>query len=480
MRIIIRLMAMTVALASVPQAYALESGILFDVTEAGLHNASTVLPVFDWMNGKTETSVRGELYSFYERGRHTAPGRSKIEGSSTSDYWYGGSLHPLVVKRDGVTYRMIGKAVVEELEPTGDIDRSYLFADHAGSTRMVANGEGNIVASLGYDGDWGYTCLSGQPYAATDASMTGFYRFQGQEQEVFPLAELGINDAQLAAWINRLQLYHFPHRDYSAGVAAFLQTDPVPKEDSLYRAFAANPANFTDETGAVSECCVRAVSVPLMFAVDNLVLGSITLAVTLSTGASPWLFVVPPVLSAIHTYTADWYLTRNRRQTELRAAAELRLAARVQDRHSQPQSRRSGDERRMAEILQASQPQNVELEMAAPPLSVVFEEEEAEPSIELVLESSARETAPFPERASSFGSSAQDSIALPELEPRLESFGSSRQYSIAAPDSTIDLPIISDEKEVEPSLAMDFSSPGESSLPASREGQEHGVLEPRG
>jgi hypothetical protein len=37
------------------------------------------------------------------------------QGSSTTSYWYGGALHPMVVTRDGVNYRLIGKDVVEQI-----------------------------------------------------------------------------------------------------------------------------------------------------------------------------------------------------------------------------------------------------------------------------------------------------------------------------------------------------------------------------
>jgi hypothetical protein len=42
-------------------------------------------------------------------------------------------------------------------------------------------------------------------------------------------------------------------RDYASGLAAFLQTDPIPSEDSPYAAFGADPANFGDDKGAMLE-----------------------------------------------------------------------------------------------------------------------------------------------------------------------------------------------------------------------------------
>jgi hypothetical protein len=170
--------------------------------------------------------------------------------SSTTSYWYGGGLHPLVVERDGVNYRMIGKGVVETA--TSQPTRTYAHADYLGSVRLVTDESGAVTQSLAYDGDYGATRIAGQSYAASDDNVASFYRFQGQEQESFPLSKLGIDDDALSAWLDQLQFYHFPWRDYAAGLAAFLETDPIPTEDSPYAAFAADPANVTDETGGMN------------------------------------------------------------------------------------------------------------------------------------------------------------------------------------------------------------------------------------
>jgi hypothetical protein len=71
---------------------------------------------------------------------------SEGQGSSTTSYWYGGGLHPLVVTRDGVNYRLIGKGIVEEVG--SNPARSYLEADRLGSVRMVTNDQGQVVQSL--------------------------------------------------------------------------------------------------------------------------------------------------------------------------------------------------------------------------------------------------------------------------------------------------------------------------------------------
>jgi RHS repeat-associated protein len=172
-------------------------------------------------------------------------------GTSSTSYWYGGGLHPLVIERDGVTYRLIGKNVVETLAG-GQMTRTYAHADHLGSVRMVTNETGRVSQSVGYD-DYGSTRIVGASTASTDGRVASFYRFQGQEQEVFPLVKLGIKDGALAQWLDEIQLYHFPWRDYAAGMATFTETDPIPTQDSLYAALAANPVNVTDETGGMME-----------------------------------------------------------------------------------------------------------------------------------------------------------------------------------------------------------------------------------
>jgi hypothetical protein len=169
--------------------------------------------------------------------------------SSTTSYWYGGELHPLVVTRDGVNYRLMGKQVME-MAGAGDSTRIYAHADRLGSVRVTTNDTGEVVQSLSYE-EYGSTHIAGKGSAAADESMASFYRFEGQEQEVFPLAKLGIEDEALASWLDRIDLYHFPWRHYAAGLTTFIETDPVPTEDSLYAALGANPVNITDETGGM-------------------------------------------------------------------------------------------------------------------------------------------------------------------------------------------------------------------------------------
>lgn len=187
------------------------------------------------------------------RASRTVNAGSEGSGSSTTEYWYGGGVHPLVIDRDGVTSRMIGKSVVEQMAAGNGVTRAYLYDDHGGSVRMITDDAGTVTQSLGYDGDWGSTRITGQDYAASYGTMASFYRYKGEEQEIFPLSTLEIDDSALARWLDELQLYHFPLRDYASGLAAFLQTDPFPSEDSPYAAFGADPANFGDDKGAMFE-----------------------------------------------------------------------------------------------------------------------------------------------------------------------------------------------------------------------------------
>jgi hypothetical protein len=187
------------------------------------------------------------------RASRTVQAGSQGEGSSTTSYWYGGGLSPLVIIREGITYRMIGKGAIEALDQNGTMtSRSYLYGDHLGSVRMIADDQGSVTSSLGYDGDYGLTRIEGQSAASTYNDMASFWRFHGQEQEIFPLATLNIEDSDLASFLDQLQLYHYPLRDYASGLASFLETDPIPTQDSPYQAFAANPVNFTDPTGAMN------------------------------------------------------------------------------------------------------------------------------------------------------------------------------------------------------------------------------------
>ena len=91
--------------------------------------------------------------------------------------------------------------------------------------------------------------MGGQASVTSYDSMSALWRFQGREQDTFPLSRLGIDDTALAAWLDDLQLYHFHYREYAAGFAAFLSIDPAGQDASPYMAFGDNPVNAVDPDG---------------------------------------------------------------------------------------------------------------------------------------------------------------------------------------------------------------------------------------
>jgi RHS repeat-associated protein len=187
-------------------------------------------------------------------GRRTSRTVTAVDegsGSSLTEYWYGKSLMPLVIERDGKTYRMLAGLVIEERVDGKATTQYYPHSDYLSSVRVVTDASGSVIASLGYDGDRGSARIAGEDYVSSDDGMESFYRFQSQEAEIFPLIALNIQDSALENWLDELQLYHFPYRDYSAGLGAFLSHDPAQQSVSPYSAFGANPANITDPTGAV-------------------------------------------------------------------------------------------------------------------------------------------------------------------------------------------------------------------------------------
>ena len=91
--------------------------------------------------------------------------------------------------------------------------------------------------------------MGGQASVTSYDSMSALWRFQGREQDTFPLSRLGIDDTALAGWLDDLQLYHFHYREYAAGFAAFLSIDPAGQDASPYMAFGDNPVNAVDPDG---------------------------------------------------------------------------------------------------------------------------------------------------------------------------------------------------------------------------------------
>jgi RHS repeat-associated protein len=212
------------------------------VTQQTLNNNAT---------GETVLTASIGYDPMYRRISRTVTAIDEGSGSSTTAYWYGNALVPLVVERDGKTYRMIGGIAIEERTGNGAGAQYYPHRDYTTSVRVVTDGTGVVAASLGYDGDWGITRIQGQDDVTSDSGMEAFYRFQSHEAEIFPLAALNITDGSLGAWLDELQLYHFPYREYSAGLAIFMSQDPARQSVSPYSAFGANPANIGDPSGAI-------------------------------------------------------------------------------------------------------------------------------------------------------------------------------------------------------------------------------------
>ena len=191
-------------------------------------------------NANGETVLTASI-GYDPMGRRTSRTVNAVDegsGSSTTSYWYGKALVPLVVVRDGMTYRMIGGLVIEERVNGEAATQYYPHRDYTSSVRVVTDGTGAIAASLGYNGDWGSARIAGQEHVSSDAGMEAFYRFQSQEAEIFPLAALSITDTALETWLDELQLHHFPYREYSAGLAVFMSQDPASKASLPMRRWA--------------------------------------------------------------------------------------------------------------------------------------------------------------------------------------------------------------------------------------------------
>src|SRR5688572_9330658 len=134
------------------------------------------LPLAQTILDASDTVLLTAAMTYEAGGLRASRTLSAGAASSSTSYWYGGSLHPLVIERDGGTYRLIGKDVVEAL--TGSqLTRSYAHADHLGSVRVVTDDAGRVVQSLSYATDYGSTRIAGQSTAATDDSVASFYRF---------------------------------------------------------------------------------------------------------------------------------------------------------------------------------------------------------------------------------------------------------------------------------------------------------------
>jgi RHS repeat-associated protein len=133
-------------------------------------------------------------------------------GSTATSYYYAGSIR--VAIRQGSTL-------------------SYMFADHLGSTSVVANSSGSKTAEVRYKA-WGEDRY-------TSGTVPSGYRFTGQRVE----ASLG--------------LYFYGARWYDASLGRFLSADsivPNPGDPQAWDRYAysyGNPVKYIDPTGHWSE-----------------------------------------------------------------------------------------------------------------------------------------------------------------------------------------------------------------------------------
>lgn len=210
-------------------------------------------------DGPTALFNAAQMYDAYGRliQRVINDGQpSPTTGNTT--YWYGPQLlKPLVVERsvdsgnaDGKPGRIVylGDEVLA-IEPDSSVTETrYPLADHLGSIRVVLDGAGTTQQSLGYD-EWGRTSVSGAASAVEATDIDLLFRFQGIEQQIFPLTALGVDDSAALAWLDGLAQYHYHGREYAGALASFLDMDPRASSVSPYGAFSGNPANFIDPDG---------------------------------------------------------------------------------------------------------------------------------------------------------------------------------------------------------------------------------------
>jgi RHS repeat-associated protein len=121
----------------------------------------------------------------------------------------------------------------------------YLTADHLGSTRMISNESGTIVARRDYQpfGEEIPSSIGGRP-GLYDTQTEIKQQFTGKERD----AETGLD--------------YFESRYFSAVQGRFTSTDPIisglhklsdPQDWNLYSYARSNPLRFTDPTGEIIE-----------------------------------------------------------------------------------------------------------------------------------------------------------------------------------------------------------------------------------
>ena len=161
-------------------------------------------------------------------------GASNAVGASSSTrtlYVYGDQLRPLVEETNGVQTLNIygpGGQIIAQVVPDGQGGQEvrYLLADHLGSTRVVLDADGNVVARFEY-GPHGETTATGT--AAAEVR----YRYTGHP------------------WDEAQGVYETPGRGYDPTTGRFLSVDPQRSDASPYAYAGNNPMGFLDPTGDI-------------------------------------------------------------------------------------------------------------------------------------------------------------------------------------------------------------------------------------
>ena len=156
-------------------------------------------------------------------------GASNAAGGSSSErslYVYGDQLRPLVEETGGVQtlniYGPGGQIIAQVVQ--GGQDVRHLLTDHLGSTRVVLDAEGNVVARFEY-GPYGETTAAGT--AAAEVR----YRYTGHP------------------WNEAQGVYETPARGYDPTLGRFLSVDPKREGASPYVYAGNNPVGYVDPTG---------------------------------------------------------------------------------------------------------------------------------------------------------------------------------------------------------------------------------------
>ena len=163
-------------------------------------------------------------------------GASNAVGASSSTrtlYVYGDQLRPLVEETNGVQTLNIygpGGQIIAQVVPDGQGGQEvrYLLADHLGSTRVVLDGDGNVVARFEYG-------PHGETTAAGTAAAEVRYRYTGHPYD----------EAQ--------GVYETPGRGYDPTLGRFLSVDPQRQDASPYVYAGNNPVGYVDPTGDIRD-----------------------------------------------------------------------------------------------------------------------------------------------------------------------------------------------------------------------------------